>query len=104
VTDCGSVIHHPRPRSGVGVGGSVVGFYDVPRHTSGDDILSDTSSGDGKGADSSRNTSCTDGDIETEAEGGYDTAPSQLSRERDGDGDGDEPSIADLPLPPSHTQ
>jgi hypothetical protein len=82
----------------------VVGVYDVPRDTSGDDIPRDTSSGDGKGADSSRDTSRRDGDIGTETEGGYDTAPSQLSRDRDGDRDGDEPSIADLPLPPSHTQ
>jgi len=34
VTDSRSVIHHPRPRPGVGVG--LVGFYDIPRDTSGD--------------------------------------------------------------------
>jgi len=59
----------------------------VPRHTSGDDILRETSSEEGQGADSLRDTSGTDGDIETETEGSYDTVPSQLSRDEDGDGE-----------------
>ncbi|KIJ97341.1 hypothetical protein K443DRAFT_681613 [Laccaria amethystina LaAM-08-1] len=82
VTDSGSVIHHPRPRPGVGVG--LVGFYDVPRDTSGDDVP--PPSDDGAGPD-------TQTEPETETEGGYDTAPSQLSE----DG-GDEPSMVDLLL------
>ena len=91
VMDTGSVIHHPRLRSGVGVGG-MAGFYDAPRKTSGDDIPRDTSSGEGKSADGSRDTSGTDGHIETETEGSYDTAPSQ------------EPSTADLLCPLPRTQ
>ena len=44
VTDSGSVIHHPRPRSRVGVG--LEGFAaldDVPRDTPGDDVRRDAS-------------------------------------------------------------
>ena len=98
VTDSGSVIHHPRPRPGVGVEG-LVGYYDVSRETSGDDVLRDTSGDNtpppsddvGAGPDSQTGQET---ETETETEGGYDTAPSQLS-------EGDEPSMAD-PLLLSH--
>ena len=44
VTDSGSVIHHPRPRPGVGVGvEGLDGFYDVWKDTSGDDVPRETS-------------------------------------------------------------
>ena len=85
VTDSGSVIHHPRPRPGVGVEG-LVGYYDVSRDTSGDD-----GPPPGAGPDAQ-----TEPEMETETEGGYDTAPSQLS-------EGDEPSMADLLLLPHHS-
>ena len=83
VTDFWSLIHLPRPRPGVGVDG-MAGFYDVPK-ASADDILRDTSTGEDEGADCSRDTSVADGDIETETEGSYDAASSQLSRDEDGD-------------------
>jgi len=99
VTDSGSVIHHPRPRPGVGVEG-LVGFYDVARDTSGDDVLRDTSgenvpppSDDGRRPGAGPDTQ-TEPETETETEGGYDTAPSQQLSE---DG-GDEPSMVDLLL------
>ena len=85
VTDSGSVIHHPRPRPGVGVEG-LVGCYDVSRETSGDDVPPP-----GAGPDTQ-----TEPEPETETEGGYDTAPSQLS-------EGDEPSMADLLLLSHHS-
>ena len=78
VTDSGSVIHHPRPRPGVGVEG-LVGYYDVSRETSGDDVPPP-----GAGPDTQ-----TEPEMKTETEGGYNTAPSQLP-------EGDEPSMADL--------
>ena len=89
VTDSGSVIHHPRPRPGVGVEG-LVGYYDVSRERSSDD--GPPSSDDaGPGPDTQ-----TEPEMETETEGGYDTAPSQLS-------EGDEPSMADLLLLSHHS-
>ena len=57
--------------------GGLVGFCDVPR---------DTSSGECKSSDCSRDTSSADGDIEMETEASYDAALSQLSRDEDGDG------------------
>ena len=81
VTDFWSLIHLPRPRPGVGVDG-LVGFYDVPK-ASADDILRDTSRGKDK-VQTVRDTSGADGDIETETEGRYDAASSQLSRDDDG--------------------
>ena len=84
VTDSGSVIHHPRPRPGVGVEG-LVGYYDVSRETSGDDVPPPSDDA-GAGPDAQAVP-----EMETETEGGYDTAPSQLS-------EGDEPSMADLLL------
>jgi len=85
VTDSGSVIHHPRPRPGVGVG--LVGLYDVSTDTSGDNVPpSDDGRRPGAGPD-------THTEPETETEGGYDTAPSQSSED-----DGDELSMADLLL------
>ena len=94
VTDSGSVIHHPRPRPGIGVEG-LVGFYDVSRDTSGDDDPRDTSgdnipppSDDGRRPGAGPDTQT---GPETETEGGYDTAPSQLSE----DG-GNELSTADV--------
>ena len=86
VTDSGSVIHHPRPRPGVGVEG-LVGYYDVPRDASGDNVPP-PSDDTGAGPDMQ-----TEPEPETETEGGYDTAPSQLSE--DGSG-GNKPSMADL--------
>ena len=86
VTDSGSVIHHPRPRPGVGVEG-LVGYYDVP---SSDDVLRVTS-GDNVPPPSDEAGAGPDTQAEPETEGGYDTAPSQLS-------EGDEPSMADLLL------
>ena len=68
------MVHHPGLRRS-GVGG-LVGFYDVPR---------DTSSGECKSADCSRDTSVADGDIEMETQGSYSAASSQLSRDEDGD-------------------
>ena len=85
VTDSGSVIHHPRPRPGVGVEG-LVGYYDVSRETSGDDVPPPS---DDAGAGPDTQT-------EPETEGGYDIAPSQLS-------EGDEPSMADLLLLSHHS-
>ena len=76
MTDFGSLIHLPSLRPGVGVDG-LVGFCDVPR---------DTSSGECKSPDCSRDTSGADGDIETETEGSDNAASSQLSRDEDGDG------------------
>jgi len=99
VTDSGVVIHHPRPRPGVGVEG-LVGFYDVARDTSGDDVLRDMPcdkvpppSDDGRRPGAGPDTQ-TEPETETETEGGYDTAPSQQLSE---DG-GDEPSMVDLLL------
>ena len=95
VTDSGSVIHHPRPRPGVGVEG-LVGYYDVPssddgpRDTSGDDVPPPFDDA-GAGPDAQAVP-----EMETETEGGYDTAPSQLS-------EGDEPSMADLLLLSHHS-
>ena len=69
VTDSGSVIHHPKPRPGVGAGvEGLVGFYDVPTNTSG---------------------AAHDMQIKPETEGSYDTTPSQLSRDRGGGGEGE---------------
>ena len=81
VTDSGRVIHHPRPRPGVGVG--LVGLYDVPKDTSGDNVRPPSDDARRPGPDTQ---------TEPETEGGNDAAPSQLSE----DGTGDEPSMADL--------
>ena len=84
VTDSGIVIYHPRPRPGVGVEG-LVGYYDASRETSGDDVPPPS---DDAGAGP-------DAQAEPETEGGFDTAPSQLSEDS---GSADEPSMADLLL------
>ena len=83
VTDSGSVIHHPRPRPGVGVEG-LVGYYDVSRYASGDNVPPLSAGLD------------THTEPEAETEGGYDTTPSQLS-------EGDKLSMADLLLLPHHS-
>ena len=82
--DTGSGIHHPRLQrsAGVSVGGSV-GFCDVPRDTIFQRILQ---VGSARVQTCSRDTSGVDGVIETETEGSYSAASSQLSRDEDGDG------------------
>jgi len=73
-TDTGSVTDHPRPWSGVGDVGGLVGLYDVPSDTSGAALYAQTKP-----------------ESETETEGSYDIAPSQSFRDRP------------PPLLPSHT-
>ena len=109
VTDSGSILHHPRPWPGVSVGvEGLVGFYDVPRDTSGDDpprVKSGNNVPPPSDEDGGRPGAGPDTQTEpetktrTETERSSDTASSQISP----DG-GDEPSMVDLlpSHPPAH--
>ncbi|EDR07290.1 uncharacterized protein LACBIDRAFT_388494 [Laccaria bicolor S238N-H82] len=98
VSDFGSVIHHPRPRPGVGVGvEGLVGYFDVPS----DDVPSSSDNLHHAGAAPKSETEPEtkpepEPETETETEGGYDTAPSPSPSEGEDEDDG--PSVADLLL------
>lgn len=104
--DTGSVIHHPRPRSGVDVDAGVdglVGFYDVPRDAYGDDIAKDSTE-----VKVQRVREIALALMETlrqkEKEATTPHHHTYLFRDEDGDGESsmEDPNIVNLPLPPSH--